>query len=273
MLEKLKYINHLGEEIQFGSGGIYVNSNDLHDFSWAITAKNDLIAAFRKGIVKKSLPVQIVCNSEEEGIAARNMLYEIMEKDVLAMQYGKIVIGDYYLKCYVTESKKSEYLTKKRIMQVTLGIQTDKPFWTREALTEFGYGHSGLEEGLDYNNDFDYDYTSNLLGQMLKNKNFAESDFRLRIYGAATNPKITIGGHDYEVFVEFLSNEYLEIDSKAKTIILTHRDGTKENCFNKRNKESYIFEKIKAGINLVASNGDFKFDAIILEERGEPKWI
>ena len=66
--------------------------------------------------------------------------------------------------------------------------------------------------------------------------------------------------------------EYLTIDSTTKKIFLTKNDGTIINQFNNRNRDSYIFEKIPAGSNVVTWNGDFAFDVILLEERSEPKW-
>lgn len=273
MLEKIRYKNHVNEIIDMGTGTIFVNENDLHDFSWSVTSKNDRISAFKKGIVKKTIPLQIVCESEAEGIEIRNRIFEIMEKDVLAMQHGRFIIGDYYLKCYVTGSKKSEYLKNKGMMSVSLTVQTDYPEWVKETITTFNYGAGTQGTNLDYNNDFPYDYTSNLLGQMLENTSFKESNFIINIYGASTNPKVTIAGHDYEVNVTFAANEYLTINSIDKTIVLTKTDGTKVNCFNLRNRNSYIFEKIPAGTNLVGANGNFKFDITLLDERGEPKWI
>ena len=39
MLEKIKFVNHIQEEMTLGEGGIYVNSNDLHDYSWDFTSE------------------------------------------------------------------------------------------------------------------------------------------------------------------------------------------------------------------------------------------
>ena len=273
MIEKLIYRNHMNEEISFGQGGIFVNSNDLHDYAWNYTSKNDRISAFKTGIVKKAIPVVIMCKSEEEGIKIRNKLFEIAEKDVLTMQYGHIIIGDYHLKCYVTGSKKSKYLVNKMYMVTSLTVVTDRPSWIKETTTTFGYGQGSEGTNLDFNNDFPMDYTSNLLGKSLNNTGFIPSEFIMKIYGPCENPSVTIAGHEYQVNVSIESNEYLTIDSIEKTIVLTNKDGTKQNCFNLRNRESYIFEKIPSGLSGVStSSGHFKFDVTLLEERSEPKW-
>lgn len=272
MLEKITYKNHVNEILEFGKEGLYVNENDLRDFVWDITSKNNRISSFSRGVVTKTLPVVIACISEVDGIANRNKLFELTEKDVLAKKHGRIIIGDYYMKCFVTGSVKTGYLQTKRQLMVTLTISTDFPFWIKETTTTFGYGEGSAGKNLDFENDFPYDYASELASKPLNNTNFVPSNFRMNIYGPCVNPKVTIAGHDYEVSVSIESNEYLTIDSINKTIVLTHTDGSTTNCFNLRNKESYIFEKMPTGMSNVTGSTGFKFDVTLLEERSEPKW-
>lgn len=274
MLERFNYINHMNETLEFGRTKLFVNENDLRDFAWEITSKNGRISGFKKGIVSKTIPIIIKCDSIEEGIALKNKLFEVLEKDVLAVKHGRIIIGDYYLKCFVTESSKKEYLINKSYMQVTLKVSTDFPYWIKETKSIFNYG-STEEAGadLDFNRDTPYDYSSNLIGKQLFNSNFVPSNFRMNIYGICVNPKINIAGHIYEVTADIGASEYLTIDSVNKTITLKKANGTTENLFNKRGRENYIFEKIPTGSLNVSANGIFSFDVILLEERGEPKWI
>jgi hypothetical protein len=272
MIEQIKYINHRNETLDFGAEGMFINKNDLRDFDWKIVSKNNRITGFKKGVVAKTIPVIISTLSEEECKAKQNALYEVCEKDVLAVKHGRLVIGDYYMKCFVTTSKKKDYLKSRQYKSVQIKISTDMPYWVKETITTFGYGAGAAGSNLDFNNDFPYDYTSNIMNQKLNNTGFVPENFRMNIYGPCINPQITIGGHVYEVAKEFEANEYLTIDSIAKTITLTHTDGAVENCFNLRNKESYIFEKIPVGVNTVSGNAEFKFDITLFEERGEPKW-
>lgn len=273
MLEQFVYINHMNETLDFGKGHLFVNENDLRDFSWEITSKNDRISGFKKGIVSKSIPIIIKCETAEEGYALRNRLFEVCEKDVLALKHGKIIIGDYFMKCYVVESKKTEYLVHGNYMRITIKLSTDFPYWCKEQTIAFNYGDGSNGRNLDYKRDFPSDYTSNLHGKALTNTYLTSANFRLNIYGACVNPQVVIGGHVYSVAVSVEKNEYLTIDSQNKTIVLTHTNGKQENCFNMRNRESYIFEKIPPGTLNVSANANFRFEVIILEERSEPKWI
>ncbi len=273
MLEKIKYVNYLGEEILFGENGIYANANDLHDFSWNINSQNNKISSFKKGITKKLLPITIKKRSDEEGIKARNDLFEICEKDVLNNKKGRLYFGDYYLNCFVTDSRASDYLYHDAYSVFTLTIQTDYPYWIKETTSNFDGESATIGKNLDYNNDFDYDYSSNMLGTQLVNGNFVPSNFRIIIYGQVSNPEIYIGGHLYSVDVDIEANEYLTIDSIEKTIELTRADGTIANCFNLRNRDSYVFEKIPSGVSNVSTSAAFHFDITLLDERSEPKWI
>ena len=273
MIEKIKYINHINEEVEFGESGIYVNQSNIHDFLWDVVSQNDRISSFKKGIQDRSLPVVIKCNTEEEGIAIKNKLFEVCEKDVLAVKAGKLVIGDYYFKCYITGSSKSEYLLNAGYMKTELAITSDMPYWIKETTSNFDGESATIGKNLDYNNDFDFDYSSNMLGTQLVNGNFVPSNFRMIIYGQVSNPEIYIGGHLYSVDVDIEANEYLTIDSIEKTIELTRADGTIANCFNLRNRDSYVFEKIPSGVSNVSTSAAFHFDITLLDERSEPKWI
>lgn len=275
MLEKIKYVNHLNESFDFGCNGIYINENELHNFEWVITKKNNKIRSLDKGIQKSKLPVTIICKTESDGINARNRLFEIAEKDTLAMNHGKIYVGDYYLRCFVTKSQKKDYLQNNRYMVATLTISTDYPFWIRETTNTFRKLGSGGSTGafLDYSFDYPYDYMAETASGTLNNTAVAESNFRMIIYGSCINPVVYINGHAYSVECTVGAGEYLTIDSVTKKIYLTGVDGTITNLFGKRNRESYIFQKIPPGNNSVTWEGDYGIDIILLEERSEPKWI
>ena len=75
MLESFKYVNHVGEVLEFGKDGLCANSNDLRDYSWNYDSNKNRIENFRKGVVNKTIPVQIVANSEEEGLLKKNQLF------------------------------------------------------------------------------------------------------------------------------------------------------------------------------------------------------
>lgn len=271
MLERLKYKNHMNEVYDFGKNGVYVNLNELHDYEWSVVKKNNRISALKREIKNVKLPITIICATEQEAITAKNKLLEVCEKDVLALQPGRVIIGDYYFNCFVTKSKKKDYLLTKRHMVAELTLTTDNPYWIKESKTAF-VDVGELTTGLDYMFDYPYDYCAEVSRDTLINQNFVASNFKLIIYGACTNPAISIAGHTYQVNCEVKAGEYLTVDSMNKKIFLTNSNGTVINVFNNRNKESYIFEKIPSGVNDVVWTDDFGFDVVLYEERSEPKW-
>lgn len=254
MLEQMKYINHVNEEFSFGSSGIYVNTNNLHDYEWKVTSKGNRISSLTRQVSTRKLPVIILCDSEEQGIQARNMLLEVAEKDVLAMEHGKIVIGNYYFKCFVTKSSKANYLTNKRYMLLDLTLTSDYPYWVQESTTSFRTGTQSVQGsgvGLDFPYDYPFDFFSTMASTTLSNPGFVPTNFKMVIYGACSNPSISIAGHTYQVNCEIGESEYLTIDSSTKKIQLVKNDGTIVNKFNDRNKQSYIFEKSQQGIQML----------------------
>ena len=272
MLEQLIYQNHRGEKYEFGKDGIFVKNNDLHDYEWAVTQKGGRIAALDYAVSKRKLPITIICETEEEGIRARNRLMEVTEKDVLAMKHGRIIIGDYYFRCFVTKSEKKKGQWSRRHMEVSLTLTSDFPYWVKEETHVFRKNGEG-GKNLDHSYDHPFDYFSGMGNAKLNNTGFVPTHFRMIIYGACVSPVVYISGHAYQVNCEVASGEYLTIDSIKKTITLTALDGTITNVFNLRNRDSYIFEKIPPGQNSVIWVGDFGVDVTLLEERSEPKGI
>lgn len=272
MKENLVYINHLNERFVFADEEAYVFENDLHDYSWDVIQKNNRIAGFMRGLTRKRLPIILHCRNEARGFELRNKLFEITEKDVIAEKAGRLELNGYCLNCYITASKKNDYLYHERHMAVGLTLTVEYPYWYKEAKRSY-FESTGSPNGLDYPFDFPHDYTSGVQNNIISNPNFIPSNFRLIIYGDCANPAITIGSHTYRVDCTVATGEYLTIDSKRKKIYLTGTNGTVTNKFKDRDRSTYIFEPIPAGESVVSWNGNFGFDLTLIEERSEPKWI
>ena len=275
MLDKFIFENHLGQRFVGLENGVYLNYNDLRDYSWSYETINSRISRFYRPITSRKLPLVVVGKTDDEAVAAKNRLMELAEVDIEAMIPGKIFIGDYYTNGYITASKKSNYLIKKRYCKIDLTLTSDNPMWYREQTLSFIPGQVdsvGAGEGTDYPYDYPYDYAVSQIGQTIVCDSIRGNEFRLRIYGEVTNPTIAIGGHIYAVNGSIRAGESLLIDSLSKTITLTTATGAKVNWFDKRSRDSYIFEPIPAGQNSVNWNGTFGFDLTVIEKRSEPRW-
>lgn len=275
MLERLNFINHIGETLEFGKNNVFVNYSELHDYRWQFTQDGDKISVLKRGIVQKAVPVIVACGNADEGVQTINRLMEYSEKDILVKSPGRIIVGQYYLPSYIMGSTKEDYLVKRGFLKATLEVLTDQPAWVKETKFSFNYGsgHHMSGKDMDFNSDFPYDYSNPFDARYIDNPGFTGSDFRMVIYGECEDPRIGVGGNVYEMEnVEIGTHEFLTIDSKKKTIILTKADGTTENKFKFRSRDYYIFEKMPPGETLVTWNGDYKFDIVLYEERSEPKW-
>lgn len=275
MLDTAKYVNHLNQSIDFGSGGIYVTDSELRNYEWEYDTDYDEITNFRKGVKEKKMKIIISAATEEEGIAKRNAVFRIFEADILANRSGKLYQDDYYLNCYIVASKKAKWYLTKRYIEIEVTIATDQPDWIQER--EFNFLKTeGATIEMDnlkkYPYKYGYYYLNQVSSSSINNVSITESDFVLRIYGSVSKPLVKIGDNTYQVNVSLNAGERLEIDSRRKTVKLVHTDGYAENVLWSAVKEYYIFEKIVAGTQIVAWNGSFSFDLILIDKRSEPLW-
>lgn len=82
MLDTAKYVNHLNQSIDFGSGGIYITDSELRNYEWEYDTDYDEITNFRKGVKEKKMKIIISAATEEEGIAKRNVPYRTKLRDI-----------------------------------------------------------------------------------------------------------------------------------------------------------------------------------------------
>lgn len=275
MLEKFIFENHLGQRFEGLPNGVYLNYNDLRDYSWSYDTINNRISRFYRSMRDRTLPLVVKCDSDKKAVEVKNRLHELAEADIEAMIPGKIFVGDYYTSGFITGSVKSNYLITKRLCYIELTLTSEDPVWYREQTHTFlpDTGISiGIGGGTDYPYDYPYDYAISLKGKKILCDSIESNDFRLLIYGEVTNPSVEIGGHTYKINGSIGKGETLMIDSLTKKITLTTATGAKINWFDKRGREEYIFEPIPAGQNIVSWVGTFGFDLTVIEKRSEPRW-
>lgn len=265
---KMKYINHYGEEINFGEKGLYINESDLHDYEWSYDIVNKKVVNLENETKKPKIDV-FATGEDRREIA--NHFFEVINKDVLENEAGRIVIGDYYLEGYFVAKENSKYSSGKVIKMTLTYVAPNK--WMKK--TKFSYmpEESTTLEGLDYPHDYPHDYKMHRSTKPIVNDGYRPCDFEIVFYGAQETPTIIINGHTYQVYTTLQAGEYLIVNSLEKTIRKVLNDGTIQNVFNRRNKDSYIFEKIAVGKATVIRDTDARLDITLIEQRSEPKWI
>ena len=276
MLENFIFENHLGQRFDGLANGVYLNSNELRDYSWDYDVINNRISRFYRSPTQRKIPLLVSRKTKAAAAEVKNRLLELAEADIDAMLPGKIYVGDYYTTGYITSSKKSAYRITGRYCEIELELTSAESAWSRESTHVFGGTQDTVQadrSGIDYPFDYKYDYSVTTTSRQIVCDTVKSNKFKWRIYGEATNPAIIVNGHVYKVNGMVKAGETLVVDSLTKTITLTTVSGTKLNWFNNRSREAYIFEPIPAGQSNILYNGSFKFDLIIIEERSEPKWI
>lgn len=275
MLEIAKFVNHLNQTIEFGSGGVFISDSEMHNYEWEYDDNFDEITNFHKGITPKKMKIIIMAASEEEGINIRNRIFEVFERDVLAEKPGRFYQDGYYMTGYFIASQKSKWYISKRYMEQEVTMVTDQPDWIRESLysyliTDDIKNVAGNVKKYSY--QYVYRYKNQNSSSRIMNNAVIDSDFIFRIYGPVANPLIMVNNHVYQVNVSINIGEYVEINSQRKTIYLIHNNGSSDNVFWSAAKQGYIFEKIPSGQSVVAWDGKFAFDLIIIEKRSEKAW-
>lgn len=272
MLERFIHVNSTGDILDFLSLGIYANSNELRNYEWNVSSSNDIITGFTRGVTKKVIPFVFYCESDKANQIKDNF-YEHFEIDVLNKSPGYFDINGYRYYCYLTKSNKSDYLYSMKRLTLKVEVLSDHPYWVKE--NKSTYSLETIDTVIDskrYQYRYPYIYGKTPGNEFLTNDSLKPSHFRLVIYGPIFAPSISIGGHIYSVNCEISNSEYLVIDSRTREIYIMTISGEKINMFDKRNFDSYIFERIPIGYSLIAWSGGFGFDLIVYDERSEPKW-
>ena len=199
-------------------------------------------------------------------------LHQDFELDVRNMTPGRIIWGDYYVDCYITDSstKPDDYPTWT---DNEISIYCPYPFWIKEDTRTFMPQEApGAQTFLDYEFDYNYDYFYGNPGIAIWQTGFPfTSDFKMTVYGPVSDPRILINGYPYQFFDTLEATEYVVIDSRSNTITKYLANETNISIFDLRNKAQSIFKQIPAGTLTFNWSGAFGFDLTLFEERSEPR--
>lgn len=272
---KITYKNNYGQVVDLMTDAIRVKEANFHDFKWKTNGRNlqygSRINSFAKDSVSYTVTFWIY-GSVANRKAILNEFYDITTRDVENNTPGRLTWDKYYCNCYVTESTTSP-TSNDSVTELEVIFFLPIPFWYMETSQHYNTLSSAEVNNINYDlpNDAPKDYMSPK-DRLLSNNNYTACDFRISIYGPCENPVVQIAGHDYGVNAKVESGEYLVIDSLSKKIYLKTHDGEKVNCFNLRDRDSYIFQKIPVGTLEVGWSDNFTFDITLIESRSEPKW-
>lgn len=274
MKSQIKYIASSGNEYDLTTNGILHRTATYYDWAWKAEGTKLQYGVRLSNFSRE--PAQYDAELLFYGTAAElrqkiQSLHNDFENDLRRMTPGRIVWGNYYLDCYIIHSEVEPISVFWGWISNTIQIYAPHPFWVQETKVALNASTAGSGDYLDYTHDYPYDYTAPVVGQKSVPSTFPfTSEFKMIIYGAAVNPRITINGYSYVLYTTIPAGSYVVIDSKQKTVMMYGAGGTKTNIFNFRNKSDSIFEKIPSGNLTIVWDSSFGVDMTIYRERSEP---
>lgn len=281
-MHNAKYITHEGKSVEFNVKGsnFTLNPFPLRSFTVEPQILNNQISGFLSGNTT-TYPIElgVTGNSVKETAENYDYLLSLFEDDIEAVSPGTLVVNGYSLNCYINST--SPLVSMRKAKTFTATVTAENPLWYKELSTfVFTPDMSFIQntpsapsvDPIDYPHDYPFDYGTNQMTKTITNQSMRAAHFRLIIEGYVSNPIITINGHIYSVNVNVPENGLLIIESRAETITLVDENGDKTNVFDKRNRESNIFEKIPSGKSEVLYKDINKFFLTPIEERRFPPW-
>lgn len=286
MSQKCKYVAIDGTTLRFGYDGVlFMGAGDLRDFSFTPYAPYGKLLGFEnESVLQKQVPLYISA-PKKQSAAIRNSVFEVFDKDVrykqenpLTEKSGKLLIGDYYLNCFISASSSSGFLTNSKILKKQLTIVTDYPYWIKEEKWFFSNETSEEAEEVSkrYPYKYPYRYRESETNLTLDNSYFADCNFQFiitaRENSELTDPYIVIGGNTYQFNIIIKEGEQLIVNSLKESIVHIDSYGIETNALYARNKATDIFKRIPSGNNAVSLSDNARFEVTLFQERSEPEW-
>ena len=197
---------------------------------------------------------------------------------------GTYRVGDWSINCYLLKGEAYSSMPEWAGWKVKL--YAPDPVWRRETSVSLppGSGEDVSGEVLDYPHGYPHDFgVSALKGSQLLVPGHLPCDLRIRFYGYAVAPYISVAGNIYQVNVTVPDGAYLTVDPLRKSLMagdsvtLTGVYGDVQDVFSKRRRGaegsgSYIFQRVPPGLHQVSWPQSFGVDLTVIERRAALSW-
>lgn len=259
-MDKVKYINHLGEELDLRSGNIMSNYIAIKNFVQSMS-NNRLI---NEG---KSTPLTLVCLTKADA----NRLINILEKDSIYNVFGKFYINDWYIKViYQGVTIIGEYGNK---VKLEISFYAEETVFTKETEYTLVPTQAEVKKGLNFPFTFPFNFSADVIASSsVKNKELLDADFIIRIDKPISSVNITIGGNSYFVDAPINEGDVFVLNTEEKRVYKDTPQGS-ASLLGAADDTSYIFNPIPSGENKIAWGGNFPLFLTLLEHRRTPIWI
>lgn len=272
---EVRYVSSNRKEYNLIGDKMRPTSGVFHDYEWdpeTVSQKmGDKVTGFTKKAKTYSLTLTVRGKLEERKSLIDELTNEF-EHDIINITPGRIFFGGWYIDCYIKNKTTGISGTWNNWTELSVGAYCPYPFWIRETPYYFKAAEITSTNNKRYAGRYAYRYANGLNNTYIINDHYAESNFRMVIYGPCVKPSVYIGGYEYHADITLESGEYLEIDSAAETVTKYMVSGIRVNAFNNRSFQNNVFRPIQPGQQDISWDGSFDFDLILFEERSEPRW-
>lgn len=269
---ELYYINSVNEKLDLCAMPYMVKDiSEILDYTWDYEEKNGKITVFSRSISEIPFSINIFGDTAEEYTDACERFFAVTEYDTLTNQKGRLYYGKQYISCNLITSKKEDWNKRIPFQILNVSFVTDYPYWITE--NSYVFHSFGISSSFNkaYHGKYPFRYANGMHNTYVLNEHFYDTNFLLRIYGPIVNPQVSISGTPHLVNIVLEDGEYVEINSREKTVTKVMLNGTRVNAFHNRQKGADFFRKIPPGRQNIVWTGKFDFDLIIFEERSAPK--
>ena len=268
-----------GKRYDLMADTLRIKDANFHSYSWmrdtAARRYGEKVSRFTKDAQEYQTTLYITGKDRDARIQA---MHEDFERDIVTKTPGKLHWKDSYIACFITAS--STFPSEAKAWTCNdVTIYCPYPFWTEER--SFSWRPIERDDSypfLDYAYDLEYDFAFRPRAvNVIETGHYAESPFKMIIYGPCVNPSVTISGNTYAVNVTVEAGGHLVIDSRADTplgwqVYLRSAAGGVQNVFNARNPEYPILKPIPGGNPTIEYSQEYGVDLTLYIERSEPSW-
>lgn len=259
-MDKVKYINHLGETLDLRSNNIMSSYFALKDFTLSMT--NSKLTGEEKNV---SLPM--VCRTKE----IANELVDVLEKDSINNVYGKFYINDWYINVMYRGIKIiGEYNGR---IKLEISLFAEDTIFTKETTYILTPTSSSTSSGLNFPFNFPFTFGADrLAASSIRNTELLDADFILKINKPVSEVNVTIGKNSYFIDAPIYDGETFILNTAEKEVYKETPQGI-TSMLGAADDTGYIFNTISNGDHSVVWAGNFPLYLTLLEHRRTPKWI
>lgn len=275
---EITYTNHKGERVALGPESAYhYGKHTLYDDELAYEVENGSVGPVVRDPAEKELPVMIQRDDGAEGLAARERLRAVLAADSSTGVPGSVGIGGWTLSALPIAVGHDHWWHGDGYCEILVRLLAERPVWTRAQTFEFVPDRSPSVTGtqLDMPYDLPCDYTPNPPLRRIDVAADGPCDWRLVVYGPASDPYVVVAGNRYSVKAEVPAGGILVADSRDWSIVVRDADGNEADAFagrirGKEGSGEYMWERIAPGTSPVSWSNAFGFDLTVYAERGTP---